>query len=358
MKKILVIAFLGILINSSAIAFSAKGYLKDYVYPGMTKKELIKFTEIGWKASWPLYRTHEIKNLGGINISTAAFCSHEYKGKKWDNQHVYFSEYKTEIFTHIPNMKNYGGKLDNWPWYVFENVSNPIKCKERPVAKDMVPKPIKSTDGTLKAVVWSKEEALLIADPSYAKKIEDEKRRKEEEKRIADKKKKDSREAVDLAATLYYWGLSTDKLSMYFYGGRDRNNLKGHMTITDENYLPWHGIFGISAKDYEKFDITVKTKSGTSLEFIGKNKKKQKVKLNFNNKSAVLLDSEGNKSSLKLKKPEKLFAAKTFDADKPDKKKPKIQSPDDGSIIAAASGTGFFVSRTGHVITNYHVKKK
>ncbi len=179
MKKILVIAFLGILINSSAIAFSAKGYLKDYVYPGMTKKELIKFTEIGWKASWPLYRTHEIKNLGGINISTAAFCSHEYKGKKWDNQHVYFSEYKTEIFTHIPNMKNYGGKLDNWPWYVFENVSNPIKCKERPVAKDMVPKPIKSTDGTLKAVVWSKEEALLIADPSYAKKIEDEKRRKE-----------------------------------------------------------------------------------------------------------------------------------------------------------------------------------
>ena len=44
----------------------------------------------------------------------------------------------------------------------------------------------------------------------------------------------------------------------------------------------------------------------------------------------------------------------TKELDKPKKEKPK-QSPDDDKIVPAGSGSGFFVSKDGHAITNYHV---
>ena len=42
-------------------------------------------------------------------------------------------------------------------------------------------------------------------------------------------------------------------------------------------------------------------------------------------------------------------------AEKPKKKEPKKQTPDDNKIVAVGSGTGFFVSKSGHIISNHHV---
>ena len=42
-------------------------------------------------------------------------------------------------------------------------------------------------------------------------------------------------------------------------------------------------------------------------------------------------------------------------AEKPKKKKKTKPSPDDNKIVAASSGTGFYVSNKGHIISNHHV---
>ena len=191
MRKLLGIIILSLLLSGNANANS----VEDLVYKGMTKKELRKLTDPqGFDFS--LYKTKEFRvydNVGYGDFSAktyvgGAFCT---TVKSRPNQYRYYPKHKTEFFTHrnnnpaSPNSRN---PLPGLPWYVFENVTKPIKC----VGKTGWPK--KGSNGTLKGIAWSEEEAKILADPVFAKKINEEKKRKEKERKIAEEKRKKEEE--------------------------------------------------------------------------------------------------------------------------------------------------------------------
>ena len=157
MKKLLGILVLGLLWCNNANAAS----IFDYLNTGMTKKQVKKLIH-GPKGNYA--KSQEFRGLGWS--VAPAMC---FKGMNSLNK--YFSKYNTEITTHYSYFEH-----NYVPWYVFENVTKPIHMKTGFC---------KPGTGTLKAVVFSKEEAYAAADPVYAKKYEE-----EEKKRIADEKKR------------------------------------------------------------------------------------------------------------------------------------------------------------------------
>mgnify|MGYP001314400705 CR=1 FL=1 len=129
MKKLLGIVVLGLLLSGNANSAS----IFDHLNYGMTKKQVSKIIN---KSSYE--NLNEIDGYLGQGICYVGFR----------DKAIYYSNIKIEINTH------YNPNLKNAPWYVFENVTKPVKfslgiCK--------------NGNGTLKAITFSREDAIKVA---------------------------------------------------------------------------------------------------------------------------------------------------------------------------------------------------
>ena len=133
-----------------------------------------------------------------------------------------------------------------------------------------------------------------------------------------------------------------------------------------------------SAKNILNFDLNIKTKElaqfddegtyrtlkvnynssnnsySTNLEPLPKGKEKYKW-IVYPDKNSVKFEFYNKKE--KFMHDAYWICAKNIRiAEKPkEKKKPENKTPDDNKVVPAGSGSGFFVSRDGHIITNHHV---
>ena len=162
MKKLLGIIVLSLLMSGNAYTKT----INDFIKVGMTKKQLTDVTE---KLFSPYYKTPIMKKLG-------------HSGSLFDRRkcpfHEYYPEFKMEILRHSRN------NSDGSPMYVFENVTEPSECRN---LKNKI------GSGTLKALVFSNDEARLIADPTYQEKL-----KKEEDK----KQRAEAKASGDLTFTI------------------------------------------------------------------------------------------------------------------------------------------------------------
>ena len=184
MKKLLGIVVLGLLLSGNA---NAKNYtIENYLTPGLSKKEVKKRVQGFMSKIGKIPEYKKVYSSHGTNIGYGVFFGGVYR--------QYFPEFNIEILSHYyskggslndwsPNNPNTDPPQVNFPYYVFEYVTEPVTCTGFHKCSGSL------GNGVLKGVVFSKKAAFDLIGPEYAKKIEEERKRKEEEKKIVKQKK-------------------------------------------------------------------------------------------------------------------------------------------------------------------------
>ncbi|MDC2997032.1 serine protease [Candidatus Pelagibacter sp.] len=141
-------------------------------------------------------------------------------------------------------------------------------------------------------------------------------------------------------------------------------NLKEKFVVYKHDYLINYKKDNVAVTAYRKpnkpyddgsYKKVFYYKIASSTDFLVKTEKKDTavenltyyLELNLQNNRVTTVQSNNQSHT-------KQCSNKVEIAEKPKKKKPK-SSPDDDKIVPAGSGSGFFVSKEGHAITNYHV---
>ena len=313
MKKLLGILVLGLLLSGNSLL--AKD-LEDVFKKGISKKEMCKLTR-------------DKSALYGTILKGVAYCH-----KAFQSKFIYLPKYKTEIIPRPSFMWVDGKKVDHPEvYFVFENVTEPMKCKFNTFCKH--------GSGKLKAIAYSAEEASVFADPEYAKKLEEEKKKKEDEQIIAEKSKSKKKVTLEIMGRPYPQDgvlfrtqktklVKKDTWDLYSFFHSTIQEVKNKCTAWKKEYE--------MRKDLKCLITVIRYSDSTNPNKVqkivnGSGIVTHKVKIGWNGIEGAIADATPIK---------------------PKKKKPK-QTPDDDKILAASSGSGFFVTRAGHLVTNYHV---
>jgi hypothetical protein len=178
------------------LLFSGNGYadsIWDHLEVGMSKKEFQKKVDGNSGEGSQVQRYYKSKEMLAIEDAV----SPKYVGLvfKKGNFRRYIKNTKNEIITHGVVSIDGAWKRprfdapDEFIWYIFENVTKPMKCTNKLFGFCTG----KQGNGTLKAVVFNKYDALIIADPANTKSYEVKKI--ESKKRVVKKKEEEIKEA-------------------------------------------------------------------------------------------------------------------------------------------------------------------
>ena len=141
----------------------------------------------------------------------------------------------------------------------------------------------------------------------------------------------------------YFCAENIDQAFSYF---KSDNSKKSRIKIYSGKMNAFNGWLTASSDIKQYY---VKTTSPVYAKIIEEKRKKEEKKKRIAEEKRKKEEEKKRIAEEKRKKEEEKRIA-----EKPKKKEPK-KIPEDEKIVAAASGTGFFVSKLGHIISNHHV---